>query len=403
MVALFVANAVSLSGNQLTNLAIPWFVYTTTDSAIRTGLVAICQILPTILFALFGGAIVDRLGAKRTSIVADLLSGVTVATIPLLYHTIGLPFWSLVLLVFLGAMLDAPGFTSRQAIFPDLIETAGMATDRANAAYQSVTRGAMIVGPPIAGVLVAAMAPSNVLWLDAVSFAISAALVWRFVPDRTAPAVSLRDAASGSYLDEIRDGLRFLARDRFLRVVAIVVGILNFLEAPLNVALPVYARDTLDSSRALGFLWASLGAGALGGSILYAAVAPRLPRYRTFVIAIILGGLPLLALAATPPLAVALVALFVSGLASGPPNPILMSIRQERVPPELRGRVFGANTAIAMGAMPLGLLVGSVLIDAAGVGAAFWAISVSTILMSLWLLISPTLRAMDEKFPEKSP
>jgi predicted MFS family arabinose efflux permease len=102
-----------------------------------------------------GGAVVDRFGPQRTSILADLLSGATVALVPLLSHTVGLPFGLLLLLVFLGALLDTPGATARQALLPGLAETGELRLERANGLYHSVENAASLVGPLLAGLLVA--------------------------------------------------------------------------------------------------------------------------------------------------------------------------------------------------------------------------------------------------------
>src|SRR5262245_36963353 len=116
--ALLSATAISLVGNAMTALAIPWFVLETTGSAAKTGISGFFAILPTAISAFFGGPLVDRLGSKRASVLSDVASGVSVATIPLLYATVGLEFWHLLGLVFLGAFLDAPGATARQALLP---------------------------------------------------------------------------------------------------------------------------------------------------------------------------------------------------------------------------------------------------------------------------------------------
>lgn len=111
--ALLTADAISYAGNALAGLAIPWFVLQTTGSAARTGIVAFCGLLPLILAATFGGALVDRLGHKRASVIADLASGVAVALVPLLHALGWLNFGLLLILVFFGALLDAPGATAR--------------------------------------------------------------------------------------------------------------------------------------------------------------------------------------------------------------------------------------------------------------------------------------------------
>ena len=113
ILSLFTANAISLVGNVFTTIAVPWFVLQTTGSATQTGVTGFFTILPVVLAGFLGGTLIDRLGYKRTSIISDLASGVTTALIPLLYFTAGLEFWQLLLLVFLGALLDTPGSTAR--------------------------------------------------------------------------------------------------------------------------------------------------------------------------------------------------------------------------------------------------------------------------------------------------
>ena len=135
ILVLLAANAVSETGNVLAFVAIPWFVLQTPGSAARTGVAGGTFLLAAVVAGVFGGPVVDRMGFKRASIVADLAGAVTVALIPLLYHTVGLLFWQLLALVLLGGFLDAPGHTARQSLVPDLAGRAGMGIERANSAF----------------------------------------------------------------------------------------------------------------------------------------------------------------------------------------------------------------------------------------------------------------------------
>ncbi|HET6821590.1 MAG TPA: MFS transporter, partial [Anaerolineales bacterium] len=180
--SLFIANAISLIGNVFSLIAIPWFVLQTTGSATQTGVTGFFTILPVVLAGFFGGTLIDRLGYKRTSIIADLASCVTTALIPLLYIKIGLEFWQLIVLVFLGALLDAPGSTARAALLPELAEQAGIPIERATSLVHVIERGARFVGAPLAGFLIGIMGTANVLWLNAASFIVSAAIIGFFVP-----------------------------------------------------------------------------------------------------------------------------------------------------------------------------------------------------------------------------
>src|SRR5215216_3305631 len=177
IISLFTANAISLVGNVLSAIAIPWFVLQTTGSATRTGITGFFTVLPVVLAGFFGGTLVDRMGYKRTSIIADIASGVTTALIPLLYFTIGLEFWQLMVLVFLGALLDTPGSTARSALVPELAAMAEMPIERATSLIHIIERGSRLIGAPLGGLLIALMGTENVLWLDAASFFISAGII----------------------------------------------------------------------------------------------------------------------------------------------------------------------------------------------------------------------------------
>jgi MFS family permease len=139
-------------------------VLETTGSAVQPGLTAFAGTLPLVIGAFFGGALVDRIGHKRAIISADLISGIMVALIPLLYHTVGLAFWQLPALVFLGALLDIPGATAHKALMPELAALARLRLEKANAAFATIERGSLLVGPILAGVLIAGIGASNVLW-----------------------------------------------------------------------------------------------------------------------------------------------------------------------------------------------------------------------------------------------
>lgn len=176
------ANAISLVGNQLTNLAVPWFVLQTTGSATKTGLTAAVTVLPIVLAGFFGGTLVDRIGHKNASVLSDVASGTMTALIPLLFFTVGLPLPLLLLLVFLGNLLDVPGGSARLSLIPELTARAAIPLDRVNSAYESITRGAQLVGPLLAGLLIGTLGAANVLWIDAATFMISALMIAALVP-----------------------------------------------------------------------------------------------------------------------------------------------------------------------------------------------------------------------------
>lgn len=393
--ALLSASAVSEFGNALTFVAVPWFVLETTGSAARTGLTGGAVTLAVVLAGLFGGPVVDRLGFRRTSVLADLASGATVAAIPLLYHTVGLAFWQLLALVFVGALLDSPGLTARQSIVPDLATMGGVRAERVNSAMQAIGQFSLLLGPPAAGVLIALLTPSNVLYLDAATFAVSAAAIASLVP----PPVRRADRPSGGtsrYLAQLAEGLRFILRDRVNHsTIPVTVGV-NFLIAPLlSVVLPVLAQRAYGSASALGLMLGGYGAGALAGAVLYGAAGHRLPRRATFVALLFAQALPLWALSAGPALPLAAGALAVTGFGVGPVNPILYTARQEHTPRGLLGRVHGAAGALSMAAVPPGMVVAGYGLEVFGLRPTLVGVAACYLAVAVYALLNPGLRAMD--------
>ena len=389
LLVLFGANAVSLTGNVMTLTAVPWFVLQTTGSAAMTGIIASLNFLPIVLANLFGGAFVDRLGYKRASVIADLTSGFTVALIPLLYVTLGLPFWLLGALVFFGALLDTPGSTARSALLPEAAQQAGWSMERASGVYAAVERGSRLAGAPLAGLLIAFIGATNVLWVDAATFFLSAIAI------SFAALVALRPEPSSGYLNELKAGMSFWRRDKVLVALTLTVTATNLLDSFSSVLLPVLASRLYGSSVSLGLMLGALGGGSVASALMFAATGHRLPRHRTFAICFSLVALyyPLLALFL--PEAGAILIMFGAGFASGPLNPIIHTVQFERVPPHMRGRVFGLTHAFAWMAMPLGVLLAGVLVEFVGLRATMIGAGSAYLLTALTIWINRAMKEMD--------
>lgn len=382
-------------GNVCAGIAIPWFVLQTTGSAAQTGVTGFFTILPVVLAGFFGGALVDRLGYKPTSIVADLASGVTVALIPLLHFTIGLQFWQLMVLVFLGGLLDAPGSTARGALVPDLAALAGWPLERATSASQVVERSSRFVGAPLAGLLIATIGTANVLWIDAASFLISAALVAVAI---ASPKPKTTPAVQTNYMEDLRNGLRFLGGHRLIQVIVVVVMITNFVDAAISgVIAPVYAKQVLGSALDLGLIIAAMGAGSVVGAILYGALASRISRYATFVGMFVVASTLYWSLALFLPFPYLIAAAIVTGIAAGPINPIIDAVLYERVPGDMRGRVFGTITAGAWLTMPLAMLIAGVAAQGLGLRPVLIACGVIYILTTVSAIFIPAMRELDHR------
>jgi MFS family permease len=392
------ANAISMTGNVMALLAIPWFVLQTTKSPALTGVAAAVNFLPTVLGGIFGGTFVDRLGYKRASIIADLASGVTVALIPLLYSTVGLEFWQLLTLVFFGALLDSPGTTARRALVPEIASRAGWSLEGATSSNQVVERGSRLMGSPLAGLLIAIVGPSNVLWVNAATFGVSALMILLAIPRE--PGIERHQ--DEKYFSQLKEGIQFLLNARMLRAIVFTVTATNFLDGISIVLYPVYAKEIYSSPVALGMLLGAAGGGSVLGALLYARWARRLSRRTVFATCFVgvVAQFPIYAL--FPPIGIAIGASAFSGLAAGPLNPIIETIELEQIPIGMRGRVLGVIHAAAWMSIPLGVLIGGSLIELLGLRTTLILTAVAYLAATLSLWINPAIKEMDEPVAPKT-
>ena len=394
---LFLAQVLSVFGNSMTAIAIPWFVLDTTGSVSLTGIVAATSVIPTIIAMALGSAAVDRFGFRRMSIVSDLLSMVTVAAIPLAYLTVGLSLPLLLGLVFLGALFDAPGSTARSSMVPELARRAGIPLERANGISQGVSGIAMLAGPVVGGVLISLIGASNVLWFNAATFALSVLIVATLIPAVVTGSDQRDEARTGSYLDEVREGWRFVFGHPLIRPIILIATSINFVTNPIfGLLIPAYVNTRIGESGVLGVLLAGFGAGNLAGIALYSWVGHRLPRFPLCVAGIGVFAVACAALAAGAAWPILLAVLFLTGVVSAPINPIFFTVIQEIVPSALLGRAMGAVFSTAILAAPLGYLVSGLLVEVVGLGVTFTLAGSLLGIVTIFMVRSRAIRGLSD-------
>ena len=402
--ALLAAHAISQTGNVITAFAIPFYVLGLGGTGVEVGIAAFFSTIPVVVGGALGGVVVDRVGPRRAAIVADIISGATVLSIPVLALTVGLPFWALLLLVFAGGLLDTPGQTARRVMLPSLTARAGVRLEQSVGLLDGSERFAKLIGASVAGLLVALVGPMAALFVNAATFAVSALLTWVFVAAAPADPGQLRapdrsDSPRTTYWADLAEGFRFVIRDPLMRLIVGLVLVTNLFDAARGATLlPLYANDRLGGAAALGLLVAVMGGCALIGNVAFGFVAHRVPRRMTFAVCFALAGGPssaAFALGAPLPVLVALTAL--SGLAAGAINPILGTVELERVPEHMRGRVFGLINAGAWAGVPFGALLGGIAADTIGLAVSFGIIAVLYTLVTLSPLSGGAWRQMERR------
>lgn len=394
------AEALSLTGTRVSMIALPWLVLTTTGSATKTGLVALAEMLPLVLLKVLGGPVIDRFGPRRVSIGCDLASVAVVGAIPLLYAAGQLSFVGFLLLVALAGALRGPGDAAKHAMVPALVEHAGVPMERATGLASTVERGASMLGAAFAGGLVALVGPANALVVDAVSFGLAAAvLAWstRGLGGASAPVPA--GEPPSRYLAQLREGWDFLRGDRVLLGIAVMVALTNLLDiAYASLLVPVWAQQSGGGAAAIGLLFAVFSGASVLGAMTAAAIGERLPRYRTYLVAFLVCGSPrFLVLALDTPLWTVLAFAVVSGFGAGFINPVLGAVVFERIPAPLVGRVTSLSSAMCFALMPLGGLLGGVLVSGLGLPAALVACGAAYLVITMAPAFDPRWREMDDR------
>ncbi|HEX8004584.1 MAG TPA: MFS transporter [Mycobacteriales bacterium] len=394
LAGLLVANAISIAGNAFTLFAIPLFVLETTGSATKTGIAAGVSTLPIVLSAAFSGTLADRVGHRVASIGSDLASAAIVIVLPVLHATVGVAYWQVLALIFLRSFLATPGETARGALLPDLTARAGTTLERATGAYDAVSRGARMVGFPVAGLLIALLGAPNMLVVDAATFVVSAALVYLLVPPPP-PVERVRTR----YLADLREGLGYMRQDATTRSVVLMCMATNMLDAGFGgVMLPFYAERVLDDRRALGLVVGVAGAAALAGALAFGAVGQRLPRRATFFVAFLLCGPPrFFVVASGARLAVLVAVTAMSGLFAGALNPIMDTAIFDRVPEHLRARVWGVVIAGSSAAIPVGGVLAGLSVEELGFTTTLVTFGTAYLLVTLTPLVGSSWSGLERR------
>jgi MFS family permease len=337
-----VAEVISATGSQMTALALPWFVLTTTGSPSRMALVVAAEVLPWALLGIPAGTAAARLGLRRTLVACNLAWAPLIALIPVLHYAGALTFGVLLVLAALTGALWPAYLASEHALLPTVVGEDKRAVAQASALLFSAMRMTYLVGPALAGALISLWGAPTVLLIDAASFLVAAVLVLLFIsPTERPPAVT----GSAGMLA----GLRFLARDPFLRPLTTAQVISQTAFQALVISLPVLAFVHYGkSSEVAGLLLAAWGGGALLGSTVSYRTTRNWDLLRTGDAAWLLQAAPLWVLVGSVPPGVAAAALALSGLGNGFRVPAMQALALVRTPPALRQQTGAVSSSLAM-------------------------------------------------------
>ena len=375
---LLTSQGISSLGDAVSFTALPLLVLALTGSGFAMGIVGAVQTLPDLVFGMVAGALADRSDRKRMMLLADLGRAVLTALIPISI-ALGGPTMAVILLVAAPlSILRSFFLASYTASVPAVVGRGQIG--RANSYFEAIYSVGFIVGPAIAGVLATTIGPGPTLGIDAVSFAFSAIGLLFVRRDLRAPVERPR----GPLLQEIREGIDYIAGDPTLRSAILFWGAISILTAPLVSALAVHiTRDLGYPPSILGLVLMAYGVGTVIGALISARTGTR-----GSVAPFLLGGTvvtaaALIVLAITPEVPVMVAVAIVSGVAQSMVLLTYLTLRTVYSPDALLGRIGSTARTISLGLQPIGLLAGGALIDLTSGSTTIVLMGISIALVSL--------------------
>ena len=373
----FSGQVVSLIGTWIQNIALAWLVIELSGSALAIGALAFCRFMPFLAFGLVAGVVVDRFDSRRllvltqgtAMVVSAALAGVTlagVATLPVVYTLAALGGVILV--------VDAP---ARQTLTYQMVGPGEL--QNAVALNSGLFNGSRVIGPAIAGLLIAVVGTGLCFVINAVSFLAVLASLRLLRPEELTPVVRQETRVVAG----IREGIEWALHAPIARTVLTVVTIVSTVGFNFHVLVPLLASQTLDvGAETFGILSAAFGLGALAGALVTASL--REASTRAFVGGGVGFSLAMLALALVDTVPVALVLLFALGTAFSLFAASANALVQLAAPDHLRGRVVSLYLFAFAGLAPIGGLVAGWLADRGGTPLAFGFAGAAGLVAAAW-------------------
>jgi MFS family permease len=385
------ARTISLAGSATSLVLLPVLVYDRTRSAALTGALSAAQFGPYLLFGLTAGAVADRVDRRRVMVGAEVASALLLATVPLAAALGVLSTAHVLIVAFLVGCLyvwfDAANFGALPHLvgrsrLPEAVGAVGLSSTVAD-----------VAGPALAGILLAVVTPAVALLTNAGSFLLSAALLLA-VPLGLA---GRRPPDSTPLRADVADGVRFLWDHALIRSMTLLAAGLGLTTGTVLGLLVVYGTQGLGLAPRDPRISLLYTAVAVGG-LLAALVAPRLARSaaagRAMLAALAANLAGLLGLAAARSLPVALVLLVVVQAAYVGFTLITITVRQQLTPDGLSSRVNTTARMLAVGAQPLGALVGGLLVGAVGVRETMLVMAAGVLGSAVLGWLSPVRRPL---------
>ena len=374
----FGGQLISVIGTWMQNIAQAWLVYRMTGSSVLLGAVSFTGQIPIFFLASVGGIVADR-GSRRRIVIATQTSSMMLAfALAALTLTKTVQVWHVFVLAGLLGAVNAFDIPARQAFQVEMVGKADLMN--AIALNSSLFNASRVIGPAIAGILVAAIGEGWCFFVNAVSYiAVIVGLLLMSVEERQ------RGASNDSPLANLAEGFRFVSRNRPVHAILMLLGVVSLTGMPYAVLMPIFADRILHGgARALGWLMGCAGIGALAGALRLASRTHLKGLSRWLPRASFAFGAVLIGFAWSRVFWLSAFILLPVGYSMMIEMASSNTLLQSMVPDELRGRVMAVYSMVFMGMAPFGSLLAGV---AAGRVGAPWTVTGAGVLCMIAAVI----------------
>jgi MFS family permease len=383
---LWTSSTTSAFGAGLAMVATPLFVASQTSDPFLVSSASAVTWLPWLLFALPGGVLVDRVDRRRLMVLLDSVRALLMAGLVAAVLTRTAALGVLLVVLFLVSTGEVIERSAGQALVPALVPRERL--ERANGwLFGGATVGQQMLAGPLGGWLFALAAAAPFV-ANAATFFVSAAVLSLLTGSfRAAPAAAVRageaPAPARSVRREVLDGLRWLAHQRLLRTMAVLIGLLNVTLTAAVAVLVLLARDRLGlGSVGYGLLFTSLAVGGLLGALVGDRLVARFTATWTIRVGLLVEAGTHLVLATSRSAFVVGLALFLFGVHGALWGMVGNSLRQRLAPPDMLGRVGSSTLFVSAGGNCLGAVLGGGIASAFGLTAPYWVGFVVAVLVT---------------------
>ena len=396
---LWIGEGISLLGDQFYMIALPWLVLLLTGNALAVGTVFAMAGVPRALFMLVGGALTDHFTPRKLMIGSNLARMILTGLLSGLVLTNLIQLWMLYVSALLFGLADAFFFPAQSSMVPQLVAKDQL--QMGNAIIQGTATLSLFLGPLLAGVMISGLDAGTTHYtlgiafafgLDSFSFLASITMLSLMRIQNTNAYI---EKTESGVLASIREGLLYVWNDATLKIVfPIVMGLNLLINGPFAVGIPVLARTRFpEGAAAFGLIMSVFGGGALLGTVL-AGVLPKPSKLLgTISLSIIsLMGIGLAVVGFAPTAYIAATAALGMGIANGYANVMLITWLQQKIAPEMTGRIMSLVMFAAIGLNPVSTALAGALI---GLNATVLLVcaGISMTLFTLLAAFSPTVRA----------